>query len=116
MATFKVVGIDVFPYCSPGFFDVGVFCKVCLFVLEAPEPAFDHDVVGPPAFAIHTLTDAVAADEVDILIACELTALIRIDDQRLGHLKGFFACIDYHSGVQSQPTIQRLYQSIMAVR
>ena len=47
-------------------------------VLETPEPSFDHDIVSPATFTIHALTDLVLFEKVHVLIACELTALIRI--------------------------------------
>ena len=51
-----------------------------LLRLEAAKPAFNHDVVGPAALAIHTLTDIKAAKQIFVIIACKLAALVRIDD------------------------------------
>ena len=59
-------------------------------VLETPEPSFDHDIVSPPAFTIHALTDLVLFEKVHVLIACELTALIRIQDNRFCYHKRLF--------------------------
>lgn len=63
---------------------------ICFLVLETPEPSFDHDIVSPPAFTIHALTDLVLFEEIHVLIACKLTALIRIQDNRFCYHKRLF--------------------------
>ena len=120
MTTFKVVCMHIFPNSLPCFSDIVVLSQICFLVLETPEPSFDHDIVSPPAFTIHALTDLVLFEEIHVLIACKLTALIRIQDNRFCHHKRFFNAVMTilvsRVSSTSQPTIQRLYQSITAVR
>ena len=78
MASFKVIGVDVSANCFSCFFEIGVFCEICFLILEASEPPFNHDVICPAAFPVHALTDSVVTDEVNVFIAGELAALIRI--------------------------------------
>lgn len=61
--------------------------QICFLVLEAPEPSFNHDIVSPAAFTIHALTDLVLFEKIHVLIACKLTALIRIQDNRFCYHK-----------------------------
>ncbi len=74
--------MHIFPNSLPCFSDIVVLSQICFLVLETPEPSFDHDIVSPPAFTIHALTDLVLFEEIHVLIACKLTALIRIQDNR----------------------------------
>lgn len=90
MTTFKVVCMHIFPNSLPCFSDIVVLGQICFLVLETPEPSFDHDIVSPPAFAIHVLTDLVLFEEIHVLIACKLTALIRIQDNRFCYHKRLF--------------------------
>ena len=76
MASFKVICVDVSANCFSCFFEIGIFCEIRFLILEASEPSFNHDVICPATFTIHTLTDSVVADEVNIFIAGELAALI----------------------------------------
>ena len=76
MTTFKVVGVHIFTDCLPCFFDIVILGQIGFLLLEAPEPSFDHDIVSPPAFTIHALTDLVFFEKVYVLIACKLAALI----------------------------------------
>ena len=119
MTTFKVVCMHIFPNSLPCFSDIVVLSQICFLVLETPEPSFDHDIVSPPAFAIHVLTDLVLFEEIHVLIACKLTALIRIQDN-IATINAFFNAVMTilvsRVSSTSQPTIQRLYQSITAVR
>lgn len=69
MASFKVIGVDI-P--SDGF--------SCFLILEAAEPAFNHDIICPSAFAIHALTDSAITNKIDVFVTGELAALIRVDD------------------------------------
>lgn len=78
MITFKVVAVDISGNGNPRLSDVVVFGQISLFVLKAPEPSLNHDVVRPAALAVHTLADSVFADELAIAVACKLTALIRV--------------------------------------
>lgn len=67
-----------------------------------------------------TVMDRVLFGEIHVLIACELTALIRIQDNRFCYHKRLFKAVMTilvsRVSSTSQPTIQRLYQSITAVR
>ena len=120
MTTFIVVCMHIFPNSLPCFSDIVILSQICFLIFETPEPSFDHDIVSPPAFAIHALTNLVLFEKVHVLIACELTALIRIQDDRLCYHKRLFNAVMTilvsRISSTSQPTIQRLYQSITAVR
>ena len=120
MTTFKVVSVHIFTDCLPCFSDIVILSQICFLVLEAPEPSFNHDIISPAAFTIHALTDLVFFEKVHVLIACELTALIRIQDNRFCYHKRLFNAVMNilvsRVSSTSQPTIQRLYQSITAVR
>ena len=59
-----------------------ILVRVKLLRLEAAEPSLYHDVVGPLAAAVHALPDAIAAKQLFVFLACELAALIRVDDGR----------------------------------
>ena len=101
MTTFKVVSVHIFTDCLPCFSDIVILGQICFLVLEASEPSFNHDIVSPPAFTIHALTDLVLFEEIHVLIACKLTALIRIQDNRFCHHKRLFLRSYDHSGIQS---------------
>ena len=119
MTTFKVVSVHIFTDCLPCFSDIVILGQICFLVLETPEPSFNHDIVSPPAFTIHALMDLVFFEEIHVLIACKLTALIRIQDN-IATINAFFNAVMTilvsRVSSTSQPTIQRLYQSITAVR
>ena len=80
MASFKVVGVDILSDSSPCFPDVVVLCQIGFLILEAAEPAFNHDIICPSAFAIHALTDSAITNKVDVFVAGKLAVLIRVDD------------------------------------
>ncbi len=86
----KVVGVDILSNGGSGFPDVVVLCQICFLVLEASEPSFNHDIVSPPAFTIHALTDSIILYKVNVLLTCELASLIRIQDLRFCHSESFF--------------------------
>lgn len=65
-----------------------VFTHINIVAFKAAEPSLDNHVINPPGFAVHTLTDAVRFEKGDIIVACELTALIRVDDCR-GAVSGY---------------------------
>ena len=119
MTTFKIVSVHIFTDCLPCFSDIVILGQICFLVLEASEPSFNHDIVSPPAFTIHALMDLVFFEEIHVLIACKLTALIRIQDN-IATINAFFnvgmTILVSRVSSTSQPTIQRLYQSITAVR
>ena len=120
MATFIVVCMHIFPNSLPCFSNIVILSQICFLIFEIPEPSFDYDIVGPAAFAIHALTDLVLFEKVHVLIACELTALIRIQDNRFCYHKRLFNAVMTillsRVSSTSQPTILRLYQSITAVK
>ena len=66
----------IFGDCCPGFFQIAVLCQVGFLVLEAPEPSFNHDIIGPAAFSVHALTDLVFLQEFHVLMTGKLTALV----------------------------------------
>ena len=119
MTMFKVVSVHIVTDCLPCFSDIVILGQICFLVLEASEPSFNHDIVSPPAFTIHALMDLVFFEEIHVLIACKLTALIRIQDN-IATINAFFNAVMTilvsRVSSTSQPTIQRLYQSITAVR
>ncbi len=120
MTAFKIVGIDIFPYRLSSLADVGILGKVCFLVFETAKPSLNHNVVGPATFAIHALTDVVLFEKIYVFVACKLTSLIRVQDNGFRHLKcifnAFMTILVSRVSSISQPTIQRLYQSITAVR
>ena len=105
MTTFKVVSVHIFTDCLPCFSDIVILGQICFLVLEAPEPSLNHDIVSPPAFTIHALTDLVLFEEIHVLIACKLTALIRIQDNRFCHHIRFFNAV---MTILVQPLYHRL--------
>ena len=66
MTTFKVVSVHIFTDCLPCFSDIVILGQICFLVLEASEPSFNHDIVSPPAFTIHALTDLVLFERYNI--------------------------------------------------
>ena len=100
MTPLKVVGVDILSNSLSGFSDVIILCQIGFLILEATEPTLNHDVVCPAAFPIHALADTVCLYEVNVLLTCKLTSLIRIQYLWFGYLKCFFQCIDDHSGIE----------------
>src|SRR5699024_7575942 len=94
-------GVDILPYSNPGLPDVIVLRQICFFILEAAEPSFNHDVICPPAFPVHALTDPVFLHEVNVLLTCELASLIRIQDLRFCYFEGLFQGVDHHPCIKS---------------
>ena len=90
MTPLKIVSVDILSDGGSGFFDVIVLCQIGFFILEAAEPALNHDIICPSAFTIHALPDSVSLYKVNILLTCKLTALIRIQYLRFCHLECFF--------------------------
>ena len=78
MASLKVVVVDVAADGGSGFLDVVPLRQVGFLILEGSEPPLDPDVVSPTALAIHTLAYMVLLEEFFVLLAGELTALIRV--------------------------------------
>ena len=96
MTALKVVSMDILPNGTPCFTDVVILRQISFFILKAAEPALDHDVICPPAFPVHALTDAVFLYEVNVLLTCELTSLIRIQDLRFCYFESLFQGVDHH--------------------
>ena len=90
MTTFKVVCMHIFSNSLPCFSDIVVLGQIGFLVLETPEPSFNHDIISPAAFTIHALTDQALFEKVYVLIACEMTAMIRIQDNRFCYHKCLF--------------------------
>ena len=101
MAPLKVVAMDIVSDSNPGFPDVIVLRQVSFFILEAAEPALNHDIICPPAFPVHALTYPVSLHKVNVMLTGELASLIRIQDLRFGHFEGFFQGVDNHSCIKS---------------
>lgn len=80
VAPFKAISADRLPDSSSGFFNVVILRQIGFLILKAAEPTPNHDVVSPTALAIHALTDSIFFYKVNVLLACKLTALIRIQN------------------------------------
>ena len=52
-------------------------------------------------FPVHALTDAVFLYEVNVLLTCELTSLIRIQDLRFCYFESLFQGVDHHPCIES---------------
>lgn len=100
MAAFVVVSPDVVVDSLACLLNVVVLCQISLLVLEGAEPALDHDVVSPAALAVHALPDVVIFQELLVFTAGELAPLIRVEDNRLGHLEGLPERRDDHACVK----------------
>ena len=87
-------------YRVPCFFDIIVLCQIGFFIFETAEPSLNHDIIGPTAFSIHTLTDSVLFDEIYIPLAGKLTSLIGIQNPRFCDFECFFQGCNHHSGIQ----------------
>lgn len=100
MASLKVVVVDVASNGGPGFIDVMPLRQVGFLILEGPKPALDLDIVNPTALAIHALAYMVLIEELFVFLACELTALIRVQNLWSDHAERLLAGLDTGSGVQ----------------
>ena len=101
MTALKVVGMDILPDGTPCLPNVIVLRQISFFILEAAEPSLNHDVICPPAFPVHALTDPIFLYKVNVLLTCELASLIRIQDLRFRYFKGFFQGGDHHPCIKS---------------
>ena len=108
MTTFKVVCMHIFPNSLPCFSDIVVLGQICFLVLETPEPSFDHDIVSPPAFTIHALTDLVLFEKVHVLIACEFS---EEDEMFFGRVLGIRSLISYE-GDNAKDLIADFHNSV----
>ena len=100
MASLKVAVVDVASNGGSGFLDVMPFRQVGFLILERPKPALDLDIVTPTALTIHALVHMVLLKELIIFRACELTALIRVQNLWPGHAGCLFADLYVGFGVQ----------------
>lgn len=120
MASLKVVVVDVASNGGSGFLDVMPLRQVGFLILEGPKPALDLDIVSPTALAIHALAYMVLLEELFVFLVCELTALIRVQNLWSGHaerlLQASMQALVSSVSSSSHPTIQRLCQSMIAVR
>ena len=60
------------------FLEISILREICFLILEAAEPAFNHDIIGPSTFVIHALPDSVITNKVDVFVTGKLAALIRV--------------------------------------
>ena len=63
MTTLVVIHLDIFANGMSGFTDITILCEIGLFILKGAKPTFNHDIIGPAAFAIHALADMFFAEE-----------------------------------------------------
>ena len=108
MTTFKVVSVHIFTDCLPCFSDIVILGQIGFLLLEAPEPSFDHDIVSPPAFTIHALTDLVLFEKVHVLIACEFS---EEDEMFFGRVLGIRSLISYE-GDNAKDLIADFHNSV----
>ena len=80
MASFKVIGVDIPSDGFSRFLEISILREVCFLILETAKPAFNHDIIGPSAFAIHALPNSIISNKFDVFVTGELAALIRVDD------------------------------------
>ena len=80
MASLKVIIVDISSDGFSCFLEISILREICFLILEAAEPAFNHDIICPSTFAIHALPDSVITNKVDVFVTGELAALIRVDD------------------------------------
>lgn len=104
MTAFEIVLMNVCCNCLSGFFDIVPFCQIGFIIFEGTEPPLDHDVVSPAALAVHALTNTVFLEKAFVFVAGELTALIRIEDFRLGNLECLL------TGINTCSSIKRIIQ------
>lgn len=95
----KVTSVDISANGSAGFFDITVLCQICFFVFKAAEPPFNHNIIRPAAFTIHTLPDAIFFHKIYIFLTCKRASLIRIQNPWFSYLKCLIKGSDDHSSV-----------------
>ena len=76
MTPLKVVSVDILSDSGSGFFDVIVLSQIGFFILEAAEPAFNHDIICPSTFAIHALPNSIISNKFDVFVTGKLASLI----------------------------------------
>ena len=96
MQPFKVVPVDKISDLPARVPDVFIIFQVNLVIFQRAEPAFDHNVVGPAAFAVHADFHRVLFYVFDVVMAGKLAALIRIENFGSCHLERIFQGTQYH--------------------
>ena len=120
MTTFKVVSMHIFFDCFSCFTDITILSKIGFLIFKTPKSAFNHDIICPATFTIHTLTDTVLFEKslYSLLVNWQPWSEFRITG--FATINAFFnafrTILVSRVSSTSQPTIQRLYQSITAVR
>ena len=74
MASFKVIGVDIPSDGFSCFLEISILREICFLILEAAEPAFNHDIICPSAFAIHALTDSAITNKIDVFVTGKLAS------------------------------------------
>ncbi len=54
MASFKVIGVDIPSDGFSCFLEISILREICFLIFEAAEPAFNHDIICPSAFALRS--------------------------------------------------------------
>ena len=76
MTSFKVVSVDIASDVRSSLLDVVILRQISFLILKAAKPTLNHDVVSPATVPVHTLTDTIFSNEINVLLACKLTTLI----------------------------------------
>ena len=100
MTSFKVVSVDIASDVRSSLLDVVILRQISFLILKAAKPTLNHDVISPATFPVHTLTDTIFSNEINVLLACKLTTLIWIQNLRFCYLKCLFKSMDNHSSIQ----------------
>lgn len=74
MASFKVIGVDIPSDGFSCFLEISILREICFLIFEAAEPAFNHDIICPSAFAIHALTDSAITNKIDVFVTGKLAS------------------------------------------
>lgn len=82
MGTKCVVVVDILPDCYSQAFGCGKLVDIDQFRLQTAEPPLNHDVVRPTGFPVHALANVGFFQQILVRFACELTALIRVQNRR----------------------------------
>ena len=80
MGAFVVVFVNVLPDACPKFSWRGVFGDVYVVAFQASEPTLYDYVINPAGLSVHALSDAILFQKLDVIVAGELCALVRVDD------------------------------------
>ena len=59
-----------------------IFVDVDFFLFQTAEPALHHDVICPALPPVHALRDVIFFQKASVFLACELTALIAVENRR----------------------------------